>query len=1285
MGSTPPAKGKARIGRLGNYEVLAHIATGGMGAVYKARDLRNNREVALKVLSMDMVKRPHMLERFKREAEHALQLHHDNIVELYESGETQGIPFLAMEFVDGVDLHEYITRKGKLDPREARAIVLQTTCALHHAFKQGIVHRDIKPSNLLVTRKAGRLHVKLTDLGLSRQVDHDAESRLTREGTTVGTVDYMSPEQGRDSNSADTRSDIYSLGCTLYHMLTGRAPFHQGSMIERLFKHVEEEAPFVRDLNPQVPLALATVLHRMLAKDPADRYQTPRDLMEALVSGEVEAPNTLDALQGLAEEERDVDRRAKKSVVTLATPPPRPSLRRPTPLPDRPAEDTEEAPSLRPARKRSARKRPPWLLPVGVAAALAILSGIVALSMDSSGSSKRPDRTTEQRAETPPPVTPADPPNVKKPPGDTTTTAPPDKPPGPVVWPPLRPDAPQINKEQLRHTFEAATANDPPPPPADASTYLVSRTPRGPRHYSSLRQAAAAAASEKAADPLGRRLPAVVIEIHDNGPLYETPAAFADKDVLIRAAPGYRPLIFWEAAANQEGEPFFSARGGRLTLQDLDLVFSRDRPEAARRAFVRVTGGDFFARRCTFSVAGSHPAGVALARLEAAPGERKPHPTHGRLHRCQGRGQSLIALDLDTPQADVLIDECLLVGGELPLVDVKVRGEEPVRLRWLRSTLVAGQTCLAIRADRPRLLAQAVDWHAWDVVLARPGRSQGGVLVSLPEKGTPALLRWQAVNCLVCGWRDPIPGAKTLEVANRIETEGWPAAMFLELAGIAATEYRTDAVPGAPVGFAATSWPCLAGKESVAPPTLGCPVAHLPPARDNWLQWTVDSFVALPVDVQPDARRSEIPMPNDGLYHGERLDISRVDVGAYLERVKAMSKLGPRVVLHLFRSGDGKTVPTSPVRLKGSDLVVVLEPYQRQREVPPPGPPGPPGPPDPSRTLPGSGQFSRPPDTLPKKPAAATAESERLLLFANSRAVKDGQAFVEVEGGNLDVIGGEIRCPDFRQALLTPYLIRVKGGNLRLYDCWLQGPLFDPPDNFKALVRVEGAGPAAGPEAACQCGIGASVLASGRAAVSVAGLGARLRLERSVIVAGTDGVAFEPGTGPHPRMSLHCTMERMTVAARGAVVHLGDVGRQPPPAEPLVLQTRACAFLNPFGRTAGMLLYEGDGLRQGVMVWRSDGDVCDKRLHFVAAAADAVPTTAQAHAVWRVLWGPAGERHAVTNLPLTGRFEKERWPLARLALPWLRGKPIAFDPRDVGADLVKLGVIKSLSRRQKNK
>jgi len=320
--------------RLSKYEVLSHIASGGMGAVYKAMDLQLGRPVALKVLDPDLAARDSVRERFQREGRHAARLSHKNIVTLYEAGEDQGWHFLALEFIQGIDLEVYIGRKGRLGPEETRRILIQAAKALDHAHQQGIVHRDIKPSNFLLAPGNHKTVVKLADMGVAHAPNAD-EFRVTRAGYTVGTIDYMAPEQARDSAAADIRSDIYSLGCTAYHMLAGKPPFAEGGLGERVYKHLEEPPPDLRQLRPEVSVRLWNILQRMLAKSPADRYQTPAELLVDLK--QTPAVKVEESLSPVAEVE----------------PLPRPSLNQELPdipLADPPKQTAAESP--RPVRKR---------------------------------------------------------------------------------------------------------------------------------------------------------------------------------------------------------------------------------------------------------------------------------------------------------------------------------------------------------------------------------------------------------------------------------------------------------------------------------------------------------------------------------------------------------------------------------------------------------------------------------------------------------------------------------------------------------------------------------------------------------------------------------------------------------------------------------------------------------------------------------------------------------------------------------------------------------------------
>lgn len=272
---------KPPVAQVANYRIMKLIATGGMSSVYKACDIKTGKLVALKILDLELAKNPILIERFHREAKHASILSHKNIVAFYESGHADNIHYLVMELVSGIDLGQYIRRKVRIDTEESRRIILQACKALNHAHEHGLIHRDIKPSNFLLADDRGRCRVKLADLGLSR-MENEEDYRVTRAGTTVGTVDYMSPEQARDAGLADIRSDIYSLGCTFYHMLAGSPPFAEGGIGERVYRHIAVNPPDIRDINSQVSTELWEIIRRMLAKRPEDRFQTPNELLTAL-------------------------------------------------------------------------------------------------------------------------------------------------------------------------------------------------------------------------------------------------------------------------------------------------------------------------------------------------------------------------------------------------------------------------------------------------------------------------------------------------------------------------------------------------------------------------------------------------------------------------------------------------------------------------------------------------------------------------------------------------------------------------------------------------------------------------------------------------------------------------------------------------------------------------------------------------------------------------------------------------------------------------------------------
>jgi serine/threonine protein kinase len=266
--------------RLAHFELIEPIGVGGMAAVLRARDTQLDRIVALKILPPEMAKEPDNVQRFHQEARAAAKLDHENIARVFFCGEDQGLHFIAFEFVEGENLRAILERRGRLPAAEALHYMLQVAAGLDHAAARGVVHRDIKPSNIIIT-PTGR--AKLVDMGLARHLDAASDKGLTHSGVTLGTFDYISPEQALEPREADVRSDIYSLGCTFYHMLTGQPPVPEGTAAKKLYHHQHVPPLDPRVLNPDIPDAVAAILARMMAKDPKDRYQRPEHLVAHLL------------------------------------------------------------------------------------------------------------------------------------------------------------------------------------------------------------------------------------------------------------------------------------------------------------------------------------------------------------------------------------------------------------------------------------------------------------------------------------------------------------------------------------------------------------------------------------------------------------------------------------------------------------------------------------------------------------------------------------------------------------------------------------------------------------------------------------------------------------------------------------------------------------------------------------------------------------------------------------------------------------------------------------------
>jgi serine/threonine-protein kinase len=1168
---------------VGKYEVVAHIASGGMGAVYRARDVENGRAVALKVLNSEMAARPAMVERFKREAKHSARLEHENIVTLYEFDRHKKTFFLAMEYVDGVDLHQHVKLNGPSHPEEARQIVLQAARALRHAHDHGIIHRDIKPSNILLTRKRGKPLAKLTDFGLAREASNE-EFRVTRDGTTVETLDYMSPEQARDSGSADIRSDLYSLGCTWYHLLTGQAPFPEGGLAERLMKIINEDPPDPRECNPLVSEETWIVLSRLLAKEPEDRYQTPAELIDDLLSLEGRAA---------ASPPKEGEKAAKAK---------------------RPRAEKQAEPEATGESGLTAKQKK-YLVYGGAGAAVLL---VVILVIVLGGGKKARDRARAGSKDspswpTPPPVPPPtkEPKKEKK---EEKKKGGPVVPVGPTVdrLPVLYKPSVPINPAALSKEVEAPWAGLPGPDLEKAPAVAVGRTPAGlpAPARASLAEALAAAPKE---GPL-------LVELRDNGPLFELPVPpVANRHVIIRAAPGSgaRPLLVCDVAravAERKGPgsglTFLSVRGGSLTLEGIDVAVRWPETTAEPATLFAVEGGDLTLRNCTVSVAGKWAGGLTVASVR----NQGPGTARCRFTKSHVRGESLTALDVRGPGVEALFEDCMVVVGGRPLIEVRTDGTRGVGLRAVRSTLVAGESLVEVRPLDGTDRAPAVRWLGWDALLSRHGVRAGGTLLAFRDGAEDGgACSWKAVNCLYAGWQVLLAGQRTIRAdempawrkrwkqaeGDGVVQPGWPARDLGDPATLPARALK----PEGPVAFAAST-------DSKGEEALGCKPGLLS-IRDNWLALAFEPLTPIPTAIA-DAAAPEIPTPGDELYHGERLFlVDGVDLGDYLAEKQKSQQFGPRVVMHLVGAGERST---SPIRVKGSSLVLHFAP-------PPPG-------------------------------------GQRLAL--KLAAGVDAPAMVEVDGGGLDLIGAVLRAND------VPHLVSVKGGNLRLFRCKVEGPTQPPlPAGFHGAIEFEGSGRPE-PEKAHGCSLQESVIVSGRAGVEVRGAGARVAMRQVLLVTSGDALRALPGALPEGRANLSFVVERSTVAAGATVLHQGDVPDAGVPLEPVVVQARDSVFLNPFlGRPnrSCVVVYEGAALTRGLLLWRDEGGSYDRRLHFTPEPVGAtLPGKPEKSEGWWRLWGSPGSRRLRAE-PAVRSFKPRKWDLHLL-----------YQPEGRGANLIELGV-----------
>jgi serine/threonine protein kinase len=371
--------GKSKL-FLGKYKLLGVLGQGGMGAVLKAESTTLGRVVALKVLSKNVSNNEVAEARFLREIRFAGRLNHPNIVRALDADRVGERAFLVMEYVDGSDLKQVLKRDGQLSIEFACECIRQAAAGLQHAHEAGMIHRDVKPSNLLLTRHAetGQPIVKLLDLGLAR-LEHKQTSdcSITRTGQIMGSPDYMAPEQAMNARNADIRSDIYGLGVTLYQLLSNSLPFGGNNVMERLVVRINQDAPPISAVRPDVPAVLVHIIARMLHRDPSQRFQTPDEVGAMLQSFVTNSRQLLEqhTVSAPAPTESTIEAEADDTLNLFVG-------------------HLGTQARTQPARRRR-KKKTSWVGVISVATAIAIVCGVLyALSKGSGPVSRQPPRLT---------------------------------------------------------------------------------------------------------------------------------------------------------------------------------------------------------------------------------------------------------------------------------------------------------------------------------------------------------------------------------------------------------------------------------------------------------------------------------------------------------------------------------------------------------------------------------------------------------------------------------------------------------------------------------------------------------------------------------------------------------------------------------------------------------------------------------------------------------------------------------------------------------------------------
>ena len=1073
--STTRGHGLDGLRQLGRYTIIKKLGQGGMGTVFLATDTQLRRQVALKVLAKEKAENPTLVKRFKAEAQAAAALKHDNIVAIHDAGEADGLLYIALEFVDGTDAHTVVARRGPMPAKRAMDVIRQTTLALQHAHEQKIVHRDIKPSNLLIAKNG---LVKLADMGLARSVDETLETNITRAGTTVGTVDYMSPEQARNSKAADIRSDLYSLGATWFHLLTGHPPFPEGSMLNKLNAHSVAPRPDVRDENDSVSENISVMIKRLLAVKPEDRYQTPADLLEDLDNENLtRGPMSLKDLAGLAEEEDDDAEVAE----------PKASYKKPAAKEAKQlaAAATMELPTHKGAAivaTHGGGMNPAALKSLGIGAAVIAVIGLLgyiasqygnavgtntASSGDpfhrggnevatSSGSTTTTGTDTDGEKKTgpkpstgtqkgPAPLTTTDTQTTPKT-GTTVATSPA----GALYLPPL---APLGREGEVKHIPEWITEAG-SPAPSNLKTIAVGGGPSGFEQVATLEQAI-------------KELPEAggIIELVTDGPYFLNPTQLTNRaTVVIRAAAGRIPVVVLVAEPDQPYDSLLQVKNVALTLEGLQvLVDARQFANNDLLTFVTVQSGDLAVVRCSFTLLGKRTGKTFAFGADGKVTRTDPKQSpRARLFARETvvRGAALGVFHVDQTQTDLVASRCVFAIGAAPVLSLTNHDLPEV---------VATPAKPAIGGSKVGGTSAAT---AGDEVKKPSGPKSLKLAINPVTKGpiSAAARSLRFLSCSVLSTGTAFELAPGSDVAKPPTTE--VVVVNSVLAGV-------NIPQAAPVLLALPGWQqaLLPGNDQNPYPSLKWQIESS--AVCGWQKLILEEPGVTQIVRDGTAWKGvwrDQPSLDVTQFHSASwpktppLDfaaLSANDLGLPSELgLKGTDGQAPGCPVNDFASPTALTLARADALIdRAAYPIAGLEPFavNRRLEV------------DanlqdlgkvlgtddwPSGTLvvvSGHGKVGMTPVEVKNKSLRIefkhTGEAPLVLEPRKSTKMKDDEAMFIVEGGSLELVDGQFQFPNGSTASLPGHFLSVHDGNFSLRRCQVIGQTLDSTSGFQGLIR----------------------------------------------------------------------------------------------------------------------------------------------------------------------------------------------------------------------------------------